>query len=112
MLPNIISAVIATASGLLVCFTNHTISKKVLAKSPNQYSFTILIHQILHIAFLAAVYLIASAIEAIDVAYPLVGAVLGMTVPMFFFTKKLLSLNDTIKTENAEKEDTADGREV
>ena len=36
----------------------------------------------------------------------LVGAVLGMTVPMFFFTKKLLSVNESLsrKTKN-EKED-------
>ena len=112
MLPNIIGAVIAAAAGLLVCVANYTISKKILAKSPSQYSFTILIHQILHVGFLAAVYLIAAAIEAIDVAYPLVGAVLGTTVPMFFFTKKLLALNNTIKTEKPEQEDDADGQEI
>ena len=41
--------------------------------------------------------------------YLLVGAVLGMTVPMVYFTKKLLSFNKTTDTKKEEKEGEADG---
>lgn len=109
MFPNIISMAITIATGVLVCLANYTISKKVLIKSPDKYSFTVFVHQILHIAFLAAVYFIASAINTINIIYPLVGAVLGMTLPMFFFTKKLLALNNQVKTK---QEDDADGQEI
>lgn len=112
MLPNLVSAAIAAAAGALICAANYTISKKVLIKSPDKYSFTIFAHQLLHIAFLAAVYFIVSRIKTIDVVYPLGGAVLGMTAPMFFFTKKLLSLNNKMKAAKAETEDDAHGREI
>ena len=111
MIPNIVSGMIAIAAGVLIAFINYTISKKVLIKCPDKYSFTVFAHQLLQVAYLAAVYLIASQLEAVNVVYPLVGSVLGMTVPMLFLTKKLLSINraNTVETQ---KEDDVNGREV
>lgn len=110
MLANIIGFSVAAAAGVLICVVNYTISKKVLLKAPDKYSYTVIARQLLQVAGLAAVYLIASGIEAIDVVYPLIGAALGMTAPMLFFTKKLLSLNQEAVKEKME--DPADGREI
>jgi hypothetical protein len=109
MLSNIIGAVIAAAVGFLIAFVNYIFSKNVLLKAPEKYSGTIIVRQILQVAYLVAVYFIGSKTQIAGLAYLLIGAVAGMTVPMFFFTKKLLSLNDTIKIQKTEKEDEADG---
>lgn len=109
MLSDIIGAVIAAAFGFLIAFTNYIISKKVLLKNPDKYSASFVARQILQVAYLVLVYFIGSKTQFADLAYLLVGAVAGMTIPMFFFTKKLLSFNDTIKTPKPEKEEKADG---
>lgn len=109
MFSNIIGAVIAAAVGFLIAFVNYIFSKKVLLKAPDKYSATFVIRQILQVAYLVLVYFIGSKTQIADIVYLLVGAVAGMTIPMFFFTKKLLSLNEAIKTNKTEKEAEADG---
>lgn len=109
MIANIIGAVIAAAVGLLIAVANYIFSKKVLLKAPEKYSGSFVIRQILQVAYLVLVYFVGSKTQIADLAYLLVGAVAGMTVPMFFFTKKLLLLNETVKTKKTEKEDNTDG---
>ncbi len=109
MMADIVGAVIAAAVGFLIAFFNYSFSKKVLMKSPDKYSASFVARQILQVAYLVLVYFIGSKTQIADLAYLLVGAVVGMTVPMFFFTKKLLSLNDAMKIKKTEKEDEADG---
>ena len=48
----------------------------------------------INVAYLAAVYFVSSAVLS-SVVYPLVGAVVGLTVPMFIFTFKLVKKNDS-----------------
>ena len=93
----------------MIAIANYIFSKKVLLKAPEKHSGSFVIRQILQVAYLVLVYFIGSKTQIADLAYLLVGAVAGMTVPMFFFTKKLLLLNDSIKTKKAEKEDKSDG---
>lgn len=109
MIENVIGAVIAAAVGFLIAFINYAFSKRMLLKAPEKYSATFVARQILQVAYLVLVYFIGSKTQIADLAYLLVGAVAGMTIPMFFFTKKLVSLNDTMKTKKTEKEDEADG---
>lgn len=97
------------ASGLLVAFVNYLFSKKVLIKAPQKYSLITVARQILQVGFLAIVYLIGTKTELADPVYLLVGAVIGMTVPMIFFTKKLLLVNDSVSTSKIEKEAETDG---
>lgn len=104
MIANIIGAVIAAAVGFLVAYANYFFSKNVLVKAPDKYSATFVARQILQVAYLVAVYFIGSKTQIADLVYLLVGAVAGMTVPMIFFTKKLLLLNETMKTKKKEKE--------
>ncbi len=109
MIANIIGSVIAAAIGFLIAFANYIFSKKVLINTPEKYSSTIVVRQILQVAFLVIVYFIGTKTQIADLAYLLIGAAVGMTVPMFFFTKKLLSFNDATKTNKTKKEDETDG---
>lgn len=90
---NIIGGGLATIVGVFVAFLNYFLSKTVLVKMPDKYSFVTVIRQVFQIGFLALVYFIGDRIDKLNSVYLLVGAVVGMTVPMLFFTKKLLSIN-------------------
>ncbi len=104
---NIIGALVTAVIGFLIAFINYSFSKKALEKTPEKYALITVVRQILQIGFLAIVYFVGIKIQVADVMYLLVGAVLGMTVPMFYFTKKLLTFNESlVKTK---KEDDANG---
>ena len=107
MIRDITGAAVAAAVGFFIAFLNYIISKKVLMKAPDKYSVTLIARQILQVGYLVAVYFVGSETQIAALIYLLVGAVIGMTVPMFFFTKKLLVLNDAMKAKK--KEDETDG---
>ncbi len=106
---NIIGAAVAALAGLAVAFANYLISKKVLTDAPEKYSLVTVARQILQVGFLALVYFIGTGTKLADPVYLLVGAALGITVPMLFFTKKLLSVNKSTVKEKEEKEAESDG---
>ncbi len=102
MTENIISALLAFLLGVGIAFVNYRISKSVLKTKPKNFASIGLVRQAIEILVLVIVYIIGK--QFVDVLFPLIGAVLGMTVPMFFFTKRLLSLVDTAQ-ENKEGSD-------
>ena len=106
---NIIGAAVTAAIGLLVAMVNYFISKNILTRAPEKYSFATVARQILQIGYLAAVYFAGTRITYADSTYLLVGAVAGMTIPMLFFTKKLLLVNKSASAVKNEKGDDADG---
>ena len=108
MISNIIGAVVVAVVGVGVAFVNYLISKTVLTKIPDKYSATTVLRQIVQIAFLVIVYFISKKTNY-DPMYLLVGAVLGITVPMFIFTKKLLTFNETLRSKEKRKEEEVDG---
>lgn len=108
MISDIIGAVFAATVGVGVAFVNYLISKAVLAKIPEKYSAATVLRQIVQIVFLVIVYFVGQK-TGYDPIYLLVGAVLGMTVPMFMFTKKLLSLNEVLHSKEKRKEEETDG---
>lgn len=106
---SVIGAVVAAIIGLLISFLNYFISKKMLNKAPEKYSVVTVFRQILQIGYLALAYFISTKLQTVDSAYILVGAVLGMTLPMLYFTKKLLTVNEKAAKTEEEKEDESDG---
>ena len=106
---NILGAVFVAIIGMLIAFINYLISKKVLIKAPEKFSLITVIRQALQVGFLAAAYFVGTKIKDVNPAYLMVGAVLGMTLPMFYFTKKLLAVNELTSKEKKEKEDETDG---
>lgn len=99
----------AAIIGLLIAFINYFISKKVLIKAPEKYSLITVARQVLQIGFLALAYFVGTKIQTVDPTYVLVGAVLGMTLPMVYFTKKLLTVNELTAKDKKEKEAETDG---
>lgn len=106
---NIIGAVFATVLGFLIAFVNYIFSKAVLKKAPEKYALITVARQGLQIGFLIIVYFVGTKTQVADVTYLLVGAVLGMTLPMFYFTKKLLSFNEAFNKKEKGKEDKVNG---
>ena len=54
-------------------------------------------------------YFVGTKTDFADPTYLLVGAVLGMTLPMLYFTKQLLKVNESALNSKKEKEDDIDG---
>ena len=106
---NIIGAAIAFFSGFLIAFINFLFSKKVLIKVPEKFSLVTVARQIIQVGFLALVYFVGTKTQFAEPAYLLVSAVIGLTVPMFFFTKKLLVINKAAVANKNEKEADTDG---
>ncbi len=109
MNPNVIGFVVAIIVGFLVALTNYFLSKTVLIKAPEKYSLITVVRQVLQIGFLVIVYFIGEKIQEVNTMYLLVGSVVGMTVPMIYFTKKLLSLNGALNKKSIDKEDDVNG---
>lgn len=106
---DIIGVAVAVICGFLVALINYFLSKKVLTKAPDKYSLVTVGRQVLQIGFLVLVYFIGDKIENVNTTALLVGAVFGMTLPMIYFTKKLLSLNDALNKNKVKKEDDVNG---
>lgn len=106
---DIIGVAVAVICGFLVALINYFLSKKVLTKAPDKYSLVTVGRQVLQIGFLVLVYFIGDKIENVNTIALLVGAVFGMTLPMIYFTKKLLSLNDALNKNKVKKEDDVNG---
>ena len=106
MYADIIGVSVAIIVGFLVALTNFFLSKTVLTKAPEKYSLITVVRQVLQIGFLVVVYFIGEKIQEVNTIYLLVGVVVGMTVPMIYFTKKLLSVNGRL---NKKKEDDVNG---
>lgn len=105
---DISGAVITALIGVVISFLNYLISKQVLLKNPQKYSFTTIMRQVLQVLFLVAVYFIGQKTR-FDIFYLLIGAALGITIPMFYFTGKLVKINDSVQKDKKAKEDEIDG---
>ena len=106
---NIIGAIVAAIAGIVIALINYIFSKKVLINAPEKYSLITVVRQILQVGFLVVVYFTGTKTQLADPVYLLIGAVLGMTVPMIYFTKKLLLINEAEAKAKNKKEDEADG---
>ncbi len=108
MAHNIIGALICALAGFLIAFVNYTLSKRILETRPEKFALSAVARQVIQIGYLVAVYFIGSKI-AVSLTFLLVGAVLGMTVPMLLFTKKLLTLNDSLSVKSKAGEEDENG---
>ena len=106
---NLIGAIVGAIAGVVIALINYIFSKKVLINAPEKYSLITVVRQILQVGFLVVVYFTGTKTQLADPVYLLIGAVLGMTVPMIYFTKKLLLINETEAKAKNKKEDEADG---
>lgn len=101
---NILGAAIAFLLGVGVAAGNYSISRHVLKTKPDKYSLTMVVRQFVQVAFIVLVYVLGQYTPW-DRLWLLVGGVLGMTLPMIWFTSRLVKLNDSGKG----KEENPDG---
>ncbi len=108
MAHNIIGAVICAAAGFLIAYVNYVLSRKILETRPEKLVLSTVARQVVQVGYLAAVYLIGSRLT-VSLTYLLVGAVVGMTVPMLFFTKKLVAFNESLAQKSKSGEEDENG---
>lgn len=101
---NIIGAVLAFVAGVGIASLNYALSRYILKNAPKQYTSTQIIKQLVQIAYIVLIYFFADKTPW-NPLWVLVGGCLGITVPMLWFTFKLVKLNDSLK----EKEESSNG---
>ena len=104
---DIIGAAIALVLGVLIAILNYLLSAYMLKKHPENYASATVLRQVIQVLFLVAVLVFGEKTPA-DVIFLLIGAAAGVTLPMFYFTGKLVKLNDALIKEKR-KESEGDG---
>lgn len=105
---NIIGAIVCFSAGVVVALVNYAVSKKILSEHPEKLAMSTLLRQVLQVGFLAAVYFIGSQTEC-SIIYLLMGAAVGITLPMLFLTKKLIAFNEEIHRSSDGEEEKKNG---
>mgnify|MGYP004506050583 FL=1 len=93
-----IGAMITCLFGILVSFANYRLSVRLLVKNPASIQISTPARQILNIGYLAAVYFLAPYTPWDRIAM-LVGAVVGVTGGLFYFTYRLVRRMDQMRTD-------------
>ena len=101
---NIFGAALAFAGGAAIAALNYVFSRYLLIKRPSIYAGIQIIWQIFQIAYLGAIFLFGGYTPW-DRLWLLAGGCLGMTLPKFWFTYRLVKLNDSLR----KKEGSSDG---
>lgn len=101
---NIVGAALAFVIGAAVAALNYAFSRYALAKRPSMYAGMQILWQPVQIAYLAALILFGGYTPW-DRLWLLVGGCLGITLPKFWFTYRLVRLNDSLR----KKEGSSDG---
>ncbi len=105
---DILGAVITFVLGLGIATLNYYISKYFLEKNPDKFAMTTVVKQIFNVGYLVAVYMLGDFLS-FKLSYLLIGAVLGISLPMLIYTRKLLKLNEAKRSETRETEGESDG---
>ena len=99
----IVGGVVAFLIGCAVSALNYWINVLTLKKDPARLASMSIVRQILSVACLIAVFLIAKILPWGQIPM-LIGAALGLTIPAFFFAFRLAKLNDAA---SAQEDDTS-----
>lgn len=86
----LVGALLAGLGGVLISYLSYLLSRQVLKKKPSLFSAVTVPRQIIQIGYLAVVYFL-QPMTPWGLVELLVGAAMGLTVAMFFFTKSLLN---------------------
>ena len=107
---NLIGAAITFVIGIAVSLINFLLSKYIIKRYPEKYSMSTIFRSLLQILFLVVVFIVGTYTPA-DNMYLLIGAVLGLSVASFFFTYKLLKLNQSEAERKAREAEISNERE-
>lgn len=104
MQSDIFGAVLAFAAGVALAAVNYLISRRVLKKAPDKYVAAHVAEQTVQVLFLVALFVFGDR-TGWDRLWLTAGGCLGVTVPMIWFTRRLVRLNDSLHR----KEDSGNG---
>ena len=90
--------------GALISFLNYKMSEHMLKKDISKYSMISVVRQVIQVGYLLILFF-AAKYTPWDRTYCLVGGALGITLPMFFFTYKLLKIRTDADLRKGENED-------
>lgn len=108
MNPDLFGAIGAFIIGLVLSFLNYKISEYFLKSRQNMFSYVSVIRQAVQVAYVLILFF-AAKYTPWDRTYLLIGGVLGITLPMFFFTYRLLKTNSSMKTEQEDQQKIKEG---
>ena len=92
---DIFGATLAFGGGVIVAVMNYLFSRHVIKKHPEQYATMQVVKQMIQILYMVALFTLGK-FTPWDRIWLLVGGTLGITLPMFWFTYKLVKLNDSL----------------
>ncbi len=100
---NLFGAAIAFFIGAAIAAAGYFLSRHMLLKNPSRYSAVEIVKNILTVVYLVALFLIGPRTPW-DRMWLLIGGCLGLTLPMIWFTYRLVQLNNSLH----KKEDSSD----
>ncbi len=103
-----LGALLAFIPGLGISFLNFKLTDLFIRKFKEKFPSVSLIRQLGQVCYIVAVYFLAPYTPW-DRTYLLIGAALGVTLPMVFFTYKLIKSGDSSLSADKKKEDDANG---
>lgn len=92
---DILGAALASVIGAAIAALNYAVSRYLLIKRPSVYAGMQIVWQPVQIAYLGALALFGGYTPW-DRLWLLVGGALGITLPKFWFTYRLVKLNDSL----------------
>lgn len=101
---NVFGAVLAFLAGAGLAAAGYGLSRRVLKKNAGKYVAAQMAKQVIQVLFLVGLFVLGGRTPW-DRSWLLVGGALGLTLPMVWFTYKLVRLNDA----PPEREDSNDG---
>ncbi|MBE6790018.1 MAG: hypothetical protein E7535_02370 [Ruminococcaceae bacterium] len=108
MISDLSGAALAFVLGLGICFGNYKLSDFFLKKQPDKFSYVSLIRQAVQVVYIVALFFAAKHTPW-DRTYLLIGGALGVTLPMLYFTTRLLKTNNSVKAQTGKKEGEENG---
>ena len=105
MRSDLAGAACAFLAGAAIAWAGYALSRRTLEKRPGLYAAVQAVKQLVQIGFLVLLFLLGDR-TGWDRIWLTVGGALGVTLPMVFFTARLVKLNDSL---HEKKEGPKDG---
>ena len=105
---DLFGAALAFGAGIAVAALNYSVSRLILKKAPAQFAAGTVVRQIIQVGFLLGLYILGEKLPWNRI-YLLIGGALGLTLPMIWFTARLIRLNADLQQHPNGKEDESNG---
>ena len=91
-------AAAAFVPGAAIAGVNYIIARRTLTNRPQLFASVTMLRQVFSIVYLVAAYFVSRMWIPDCMLSILIGAALGVTLPSFFFTSKLLRINASMNS--------------